>query len=101
MGLGLAACGPAAPLSSQARQGFLNAVYSGAPDVQSYRTGAQLVSMGQAVCLDLEAGANILQVADRVQVREGSSVLPTGDLGVVISAAVHSICPQFSKDLST
>lgn len=95
-----ASCGASAPLSSEARQSFLNSVYSQVPGIGSYRTGAQLVTMGQAVCSDLEAGAGVQQVADRVKLIEGTVTLPTGDLGAVISAAVGSICPQFRQDLA-
>lgn len=93
-----AGCGGGAGLSSSTRQSFLNTVYSQAPDISSYRTGSQLVSMAQAVCSDLEAGAGIQEVADRVPLSEGSVSLPADDLGVLMSAAVGSICPQF-RDL--
>jgi hypothetical protein len=93
-------CGASGNLSGTVRQDFLNTVYSQAPDINSYRTGAQLVSLGQAVCTDLEAGAGVQQVADRVPLVEGNVTLPTGDLGIVIAAAVGSICPQFHKLLS-
>lgn len=98
--LSAAACSAAAPLSAQVRQSYLDAVYSQAPDIGGYRSGAQLVAMGQAICSDLGAGANVEQVADRVPLVEGNRALPPGDLGVVISAAVGSICPGYRKALS-
>jgi Protein of unknown function (DUF732) len=78
-------------------QAFLNSVYSQAPDIGSYRSGPQLLSLGQAVCADLESGASVQEVGDRVPIDEGSVALPPGDLGVVISAAVDQLCPQFHK----
>jgi Protein of unknown function (DUF732) len=93
--LALAGCGGAGGLSGPVRQRFLNAVYSQAPGVGGYRTGAQLVAMGQAVCTDFESGAGVQQVADRVPLFEGSVALPAPDLGVVMSAAVTHICPQY------
>jgi Protein of unknown function (DUF732) len=98
VGTACSACGGSAGLSSTTRQSFLNTLYSQAPDIGSYRTGPQLVTMGQAVCADLEAGANIQEVADRVPLSEGSVALPTNDLGVLMSAAVGTICPKF-RDL--
>lgn len=96
LGVACAGCGGGAGISSGTRQSFLNTIYSQAPDIGTYRTGAQLVSMGQAVCSDLEAGANIQEVADRVPLAEGKVALPSADLGVVMSAAVSTICPQYS-----
>jgi hypothetical protein len=93
----VAGCGAAPGLSGAARQSFLNAVYGQAPGIGSYRTGTQLVAMGQAVCTDFESGAGVQQVADRVPLVEGSAALPAADLGVVMSAAVGSICPQFRR----
>jgi hypothetical protein len=89
------ACGGGGGLSVATRQSFLDTLYSQAPDISSYRSGSQLVSMGQAVCSDLEAGANVQEVADRVPLSEGNLALPTDDLGVLMSAAVGSICPKF------
>ena len=42
--------------SPKADQSFLKSVYSGAPDISSYRTSKQLVNLGQVVCDDLESG---------------------------------------------
>ena len=73
----------------------LNLSHSNASDISSYRTGAQLVSLGQVVCDDLESGASVQEVGDRVPLIEGNVSLPPGDLGVVISAAVSEVCPRF------
>jgi hypothetical protein len=91
----LAGCGGHPAASPRATQAFLNSVYSNAPDISSYRSSRQLVSLGQVVCGDLESGASVQEVGDRVPLIEGSVSLPPGDLGVVISAAVSKLCPKF------
>jgi hypothetical protein len=91
----LAGCGGHATANPKADQAYLNSVYSNAPDISSYRTGKQLVSLGQVVCNDLESGASVQEVGDRVPLIEGNVLLPPSDLGVVISAAVSELCPQF------
>ncbi len=95
--LSLAACGAGPAPSARQSQRFLDSVYSRAPDIGGYRTGSQLVSLGEAVCADLRAGATVQQLADRTRLLEGSVALPPADLGVVISAAVAVMCPTFSK----
>ncbi len=96
-GLGLSACGGTAAPGHQQSQAFLNVVYSQAPDISTYRTGTQLISLGVAVCDDLRAGASVQQLADRLSLMEGSVALPPGDLGVVMSSAVATFCPQYRK----
>ena len=91
----LTSCGGHPTASPKATQAYLNSVYSNAPDISSYRTGTQLVSLGQVVCDDLESGASVQEVGDRVPLIEGNVSLPPGDLGVVISAAVSELCPRF------
>ena len=91
----LAGCGGHPTASPKATQAFLNSVYSNAPDISSYRSSRQLVSLGQVVCDDLESGASVQEVGDRVPLIEGNVSLPPGDLGVVISAAVSELCPKF------
>lgn len=91
----LAGCGATANPSHQAEQGFLNSVYSQASDISSYRTAAQLISLGEAICQDLEAGASVQEVGDRIPLVEGNVALPPGDLGVVISAAASLLCPKY------
>jgi hypothetical protein len=98
--LGVAACGGASAASPKAEQHFLDSVYSQAPDISSYRTGPQLISLGQTVCSDLRAGASVEQLGDRLPLVEGSVALPPADLGAVISAAVKELCPQFTKLLA-
>jgi Protein of unknown function (DUF732) len=94
----LAGCGAERTTASpKADQAFLNSVYSEAPDIGSYRSGSQLVSLGQVVCGDLESGASVQEVGDRVPLVEGNVSLPPGDLGVVIAAAVNQLCPRFHK----
>lgn len=95
--LALSGCGGAAPPDHQEAQRFLDTVYSQAPDISSYRTSPQLVSLGQAVCDDLRAGAAVQQLADRLGLMEGAVPLPPGDLGVVMSSAVGTLCPQYHK----
>ncbi len=98
LALVLAGCGSARTTASpRADQAFLNSVYSEAPDIGSYRSGSQLVSLGQVVCGDLESGASVQEVGDRVPLVEGNVSLPPGDLGVVIAAAVNELCPRFHK----
>lgn len=92
------ACG-GATVSSQARQAFLNSLYSQVPGISSYRSGDQLVNMAQAICSELSAGATVGEAADRAQLVQGSVPLPTYDLGMLMAAAVDQICPQFREDL--
>ncbi len=96
-GLALSACGGTSAPGHQQSQTFLNAVYSQAPDIGTYRTGTQLIGLGVAVCDDLRAGATVQQLADRLSLMEGSVALPPGDLGVVMSSAVTTFCPQYRK----
>ena len=91
----LTGCGGHPTANPKATQAFLNSVYSNAPDISSYRSSRQLVSLGQVVCDDLESGASVQEVGDRVPLIEGNVSLPPGDLGVVISAAVSKLCPKF------
>jgi len=97
----IGSCGGHSSAAARARdQQFLNSVYSQAPDISSYRTSTQLVSLGQAICQDLEAGASIQTIGDRVPLVEGSVSLPPAELGVVISSAVAVFCPRFAKLLA-
>jgi Protein of unknown function (DUF732) len=93
-------CGTGTTVSRPQRQNFLNSVYGQAPDIGSYRTSIQLVSMGQAVCADLSSGASVQEVADRMPLVEGSTELPATDLGVVIYSAVRVFCPRFDRLLN-
>jgi hypothetical protein len=95
IGVTLAGCGSHSSTSTAADQAFLNSVYSQAPDIGGYRTGPQLLSLGQAVCTDLESGASVEVVGDRLPLLEGNDALPPDDLGVVIAAAVNKLCPKF------
>lgn len=91
----LSGCGGGAPLNPAMAKNFLASVYTQAPDIGSYRTSTQLLSLGQTVCGDLRAGASVQQLADRLPLTEGSVALPPSDLGLVISAAVQDLCPQY------
>lgn len=94
-------CSGQSTAASRARdQKFLNSVYSQAPDISSYRTSSQLLSLGEAICQDLGSGASVQEVGDRVPLIEGSVPLPPSDLGVVIYSAVAVFCPKFRKLLS-
>jgi hypothetical protein len=95
----LGGCGSARTTDVRTEQKFLNSVYSQAPDISSYRTSSQLVSLGQAICQDLEAGASVQEVGDRVPLVEGNVALPPADLGVVISAAAGVLCPKYRQRL--
>lgn len=100
LGLIVAGCGsnPARTAeSAAAEQRFLNSVYGQVPDISSYRSGTQLVSMGQAVCTDLSSGAGVEEVADRLPLVEGTNPLPATDLGVVIFTAIKVFCPKYDK----
>jgi hypothetical protein len=99
LGVLLGGCGARTAVDARSEQVFLNSVYSQAPDISSYRSASQLVSLGEAVCEDLQAGASVQQVGDRVPLVEGNIALPPADLGVVISAA-GALCPSFRKLLS-
>ena len=100
LGLLVAGCGAGTVVSGPQRQDFLNSVYGQAPDISSYRTSGQLVSMGQAVCADLSSGASVQEVADRMPLVEGNDQLPATDLGVVIYSAVRVFCPKFDRLLN-
>ena len=93
----LAGCGRHVATNDQSQKAFLDSVYSQAPGIGSYRTGLQLVSLWQAICGDLESGASVQELGDRLPLVEGNVTLPPGDLGVVISAAVDVMCPKFRK----
>lgn len=99
-GLVAAGCGAAVAVSPAEKQKFLNSVYGQAPDISSYRSSSQLVSMAQAVCADLSSGASVQVVADRLPLAEGSDPLPPTDLGIVIYSAVRVVCPKYDRLLS-
>ncbi len=90
-------CGRHAVISDQSEKAFLDSVYSQAPGIGGYRTGPQLISLGQAICGDLASGASVEELGDRLPLVEGNVTLPPGDLGVVIAAAVGVMCPKFKK----
>ena len=95
----VSACGGTGSATSQQDQAFLNEVDGQAPDISSYRTGSQLLSLGQAVCTDFESGASAQEVGDRIPLYEGSPLLPPADLGAVMSAAVDQLCPKYRSVL--
>ena len=90
-------CGRHAVISDQSEKAFLDSVYSQAPGIGGYRTGPQLISLGQAICGDLASGASVEELGDRLPLVEGNVTLPPGDLGVVIAAAVGVMCPKIKK----
>ncbi len=98
-GLLAAGCGSHAASNGPADRAFLNSVYSQAPDISTYRSADQLLSLAEAVCSDFASGASVQQVADRVPLVEGNVALSPADLGVVMSAAVAELCPKYSKVL--
>lgn len=100
LAIGAAACGhPAATAapSSVAEAAFLNEVHLQAPDVSSYRDNTALLRLGQAVCEGFSSGVSYQVLADRLTLSEGSHVMPTSDLGAVITAAARHLCPNFSS----
>lgn len=96
----LGGCGVGQAYDLKGEQRFLNSVYSQAPDISSYRSSAQLLSLGEVICEDLAAGASVGEVGDRVPLVEGNVALPPADLGAVISSAATLLCPRFEKELS-
>jgi hypothetical protein len=90
-------CGRHVVTSDQYDKAFLDSVYSQAPGIGGYRTGPQLISLGLAICGDLESGASVEELGDRLPLVEGDVTLPPGDLGVVIASAVGVMCPRFKK----
>jgi hypothetical protein len=92
-----AGCGGRTVVGPNAQKAFLDSVYTQAPGISTYRSGAQLVSLGQAICGDLGSGASVEELGDRLPLVEGDVTLPPADLGVVISAAIGAMCPRFQK----
>lgn len=92
------ACGhtATAAVSSTAKSAFLNEVHLQAPDVSSYRGNTALLRLGQAACEGFSSGASYQILADRLSLSEGAHVLPTSDLGAVITAAARHLCPKFA-----
>jgi hypothetical protein len=90
------ACSTSAPSAGGASdQSFLAQVHDGAPDVSAYRSDVQLIRLGHAACDGFSAGASYVELADRLELQEGSNPLPPADLGAVISAAARAFCPRY------
>jgi predicted metal-dependent HD superfamily phosphohydrolase len=92
-----AACG-GGQQSAAARatdQRFVDGVHESATDISSYRTDSQLIKMGHVTCDGFRANANIEQIASLLE-RNAASI-PPGDIGAVISTAVHVLCPADSS----
>lgn len=94
-----AGCSSGAP-NGTADRAFLGTVHVEAPDVGTYRSDVSLVRLGHAACDGFRSGASYEELADRMSLEEGSKPLPSQDLGVVISAAVNSYCPQYVSRVS-
>lgn len=86
--------------NSAADRSFLGEVHVGAPEINTYRSDVALVRLGHAACDAFRSGASYEGLADRMALLEGSNPLPSQDLGVVISSAVDSYCPQFRSRVS-
>lgn len=84
---------------SAADQTYLAQVHGAAADIGQYRSDAQLVRLGHAVCDDLAAGASYQEVADRLSIDAGADTLPSADLGAVITAAARTYCPRFAGEV--
>lgn len=91
-----AGCGASAsPQALAADQQFLAAVHLGASDISTYRSDAQLILLGRATCDGFSTGVGYQQLADRLATSQGSSAIPSVDLGAVITAAVEVFCPRY------
>ena len=86
--------------SGAADKAFLGTVHVEAPDIGTYRSDVALVRLGHAACDGFRSGASYEELADRMSLEEGRHPLPSQDLGVVISAAANSYCPQFVSRVS-
>jgi hypothetical protein len=89
------ACGSGSSTNSAADQAFLQTLHLTDPQINTYRTDVQLTRLGHAVCDDFSSGASYQEVADRLSTLQGSSALPSPDLGSVIDSAVEAMCPQY------
>jgi hypothetical protein len=94
-----AGCSSGVP-NSAADRSFLGTVHDEAPEIASYRSDVALVRLAHAACDGFRSGASYQELADRMALLEGSNPLPSQDLGVVISSAVDSYCPQFRARVS-
>ena len=94
-----AGCSSGVP-NGAADRSVLGTVHVEAPDVGTYRSDVSLVRLGHAACDGFRSGASYEELADRMSLEEGSKPLPSQDLGVVISAAVNSYCPQYVSRVS-
>ncbi len=86
--------------NSPADKSFLGEVHVAAPEISTYRSDVALVRLGHAACDAFKSGASYEVLADRMVLLEGSNPLPSQDLGVVISSAVDSYCPQYRSRVS-
>jgi len=94
-----AGCSSGVP-NGAADKAFLGTVHVEAPDIGTYRSDVALVRLGHAACDGFRSGASYEELADRMSLEEGRHPLPSQDLGVVISAAAASYCPQFVSRVS-
>jgi Protein of unknown function (DUF732) len=96
------ACGGSGHSSQDAAENtaFLSSVHDAAPDIGTYRTDPQLVSLGHAVCEGFQSGTTYEQLADRLAQLQGSDTLPSQDLGAVIVASVENFCPKYTDQVS-
>jgi hypothetical protein len=79
-------------------QRFIDGVHESATDISKYRTDGQLIKMGHVVCDGFRAHANIEQIASLLE--RNAANLPPGDIGAVISTAVHVLCPEYGSKLN-
>lgn len=94
-----AGCSSGSP-DSPADKAFLGAVHVEAPQIGSYRSDVALARLGHAACDAFRSGASYQELADRMMLLQGKNPLPSEDLGVVISSAVDSYCPQYRSRVS-
>jgi hypothetical protein len=100
IGLAIVGCGTRQSAAQRAsEQTYAAYVHQAAPDITSYKTDAQLVNLGRAVCDGFRARGNTQQVADLLE-RLGGRKLPPSDIGALISGAVKELCPAYSGRLN-
>ncbi len=100
-GAASAGCGAgSSAATSQADSAYLSEVHDTAPEIGTLRSDTQLIRLGHAVCDGFSAGASYVQLADRLALLQGSHILPSEDLGAVITSAVDNYCPKYRDQTS-
>lgn len=79
-------------------QNYLGYVHQAAPDIGSYKSDGQLLSLGRAACDGFRANGSTPQIAGVLE-NAGRRKLPPSDVGAIISGAVNQLCPAYSGRL--